>query len=202
MARGETAKAMTTRLQVIARRRFPGFKLCLWLFPFIHIDVRVQGRYKKGRATSWSLRPRFFNCLLFCRCHILTSNMTSSSVSTGEAHIDPETGLDTTEYTKMIQGEPYAAGDPYLKFLRNQGADKVAAFNAEKVSDRRVEFLRGFVKDGSKPAVKEPKRWITPPFFCEYVSADCAPLVGRLELTLAFRAISRWAMISISVRMR
>ncbi|KAJ9093868.1 hypothetical protein QFC21_006241 [Naganishia friedmannii] len=90
------------------------------------------------------------------------------TASTAEARVDPETGLDTTEFTKMIRGEPYAAGDLYLELLRAQGAEKVATFNAEKVSDRRVAFLRGFVKDGSGPEVEEPKRWITPPFFCEY----------------------------------
>ena len=95
--------------------------------------------------------------------------------------------MDTTEFVKMVRGEPYAAGDPYLKLLRIQGAEKVAAFNAEKVSDRRVEFLRGFVKDGSGPEVKEPKRWITPPFFCEYVSRSVDTSERRIKLRLGLQ---------------
>ncbi|KAJ9091012.1 hypothetical protein QFC19_009308 [Naganishia cerealis] len=88
--------------------------------------------------------------------------------------IDPQTGLDTTEFQRMLQGKPYLASDPYRCHIAAKGADAVYEFNQERSMEKRVELLRSLVKNGSD--VEDPQRFVALPFFCEYVSWCAAPI--------------------------
>lgn len=82
--------------------------------------------------------------------------------------IDPETGLDMTEFKLMLAGKPYLASDPYRCRIANAVTKKVYEFNDERDMGKRCEFLQTFFKNGSD--VEKPRRLISLPFFCEYVS--------------------------------
>lgn len=93
-------------------------------------------------------------------------------MSSSAPTIDPETGLDTTEFNLMLAGKPYLASDPYRCRISNAVTKQVYAFNEEKDMGKRCEFLQTFFKNGSD--VEAPRRLISLPFFCEYVSRQSA----------------------------
>lgn len=85
--------------------------------------------------------------------------------------IDPETGLSTAEFSLMLSGKPYLASDPYRCLIANQVTKDLYDFNQERSMAKRREMLETFFKNGSE--VEKPRRLISLPFFCEYVSALC-----------------------------
>jgi maltose O-acetyltransferase len=109
--------------------------------------------------------------------------------------IDPETGLDTTELDLMLAGKPYIARSPYRAHVASLVAAKVQAFNREPDMEKRSEFLRSFVKNGS--AVERPTRQVALPFYCEYVGRQRAVRCGTLLMSRR-GLLSPWATRSIS----
>lgn len=89
--------------------------------------------------------------------------------------IDPSTGLSTEEFSLMLAGKPYLASDPYRCSVANAITQDVYAFNEEKSMARRCEILETFVRNGSDK--EKPRRLISLPFFCEYVSRRSEPCV-------------------------
>jgi hypothetical protein len=92
--------------------------------------------------------------------------------------IDPTTGLSTEEFTLMLAGKPYLASDPYRCSIADAITQDVYAFNAEKSMAKRREILETFVRNGSDN--EKPRRLISLPFFCEYVSQGFEGLECRL----------------------
>lgn len=104
--------------------------------------------------------------------------MTASDAPTMPS-VDPETGLDTTEFQLMLQGKPYLASDPYRCHVSNKVTKQIYEFNDERSMAKRCEFLQTFFKNGSDK--EKPRRLISLPFFCEYVSPRGAGKTCRVD---------------------
>lgn len=115
--------------------------------------------------------------------------------------IDPATGLSTTEFALMLAGKPYLASDPYRCLIANQVTKDLYDFNQERSMAKRCEILQTFFRNGSD--VERPRRLISLPFFCEYVSGFAVKKEGSegVDGSLVLRGSTlRWAMGFISAR--
>jgi maltose O-acetyltransferase len=78
-------------------------------------------------------------------------------------------GESTREFERMVSGEPYAAGDPYIRRLAAEGRARVAAINTSADDARRALLRAFFTIDPVAGRGAETKVWAASPFFCEYV---------------------------------
>lgn len=81
----------------------------------------------------------------------------------------PLEGENHEQLKIMLAGEPYIAVDPYLMRIRDEMANKMYDYNAERDSEKRGKMLESMATLRPKEGVPQ-NVFILPPFTFEYVS--------------------------------
>lgn len=80
----------------------------------------------------------------------------------------PSSDPPSTEFLRMISGQPYLASDPYVRKVATIQRNKLRAIQTEEDDQKREVLLKKFFTL-SKP---DARVIVVSPFFCEYVNAS------------------------------